>query len=126
MDFVTAVKTVLGKFATFSGRARRAEYWWFALFNLLVQIATVTLDIVLFGGEVAPFNMVATLVLLIPNLAVGVRRLHDIDRSGWWILILLLPLIGLIVLLAWATMRGTQGSNRFGPDPVDDAVVVAA
>jgi uncharacterized membrane protein YhaH (DUF805 family) len=123
MDFVTAVKTALGKFATFEGRARRAEYWWFALFNLLVMVLTMTLDAVVFGGEMAPFNIVASLVLLVPNIAVGVRRLHDLDRSGWWYLILLVPLVGLVLLLVWSVMRGTQGANRFGADPVDDRVL---
>lgn len=118
MGFGEALRSVIVEhYATFSGRARRAEYWWFALFSLLVSIA---LGIV---GESSDtlgdlLQIVIGLGLLIPSLAVQVRRLHDIDRTGWWLLIGLVPLIGWIVLLIFYVQRGTEGDNRFGPDPI--------
>jgi uncharacterized membrane protein YhaH (DUF805 family) len=112
---------VLKKYAVFSGRARRAEYWYFVLFNLIIVIVLSLIDTLL-----GTFNVMRGvgllsglygLAVLIPSLAVTVRRLHDIDRTGWWILINLVPLIGTIVLLVFALTPGTPGSNRYGPDP---------
>jgi uncharacterized membrane protein YhaH (DUF805 family) len=123
MSFTTAVRSVLSQYAGFGGRARRAEYWWFALFSVIVGIATSILDVALgtdFEGSFTSngmFSLVANLALLVPSLAVGVRRLHDTDRSGWWILIGLIPLIGAIVLLVFFVQDGTPGQNRFGPSP---------
>lgn len=111
----------LKKYAVFSGRARRMEYWYFVLFNLVVYIVLTLIDTLL-----GTFNIVQgvgllsgiySLAVLIPTLAVMVRRLHDIDRTGWWILINLIPLIGTIVLLVFALTPGTPGSNQYGPDP---------
>jgi uncharacterized membrane protein YhaH (DUF805 family) len=123
MSFVTAVRSVLSKYVEFGGRARRAEYWWFVLFSILVGIVASILDMALgmdFEGSVMSgglFNLIANLALLLPSLAVAVRRLHDTDRSGWWILIVLIPLIGAIVLLVFFVQDGTPGPNRFGPSP---------
>nr|MDT0661353.1 DUF805 domain-containing protein [Micromonospora sp. DSM 115978] len=123
MTFTSAVRSVLTQYVGFQGRARRAEYWWFVLFSLLVGIATSILDSALgtdfensslSGGF---FNLIANLALLLPSLAVAVRRLHDTDRSGWWILIGLIPLLGAIVLLVFFVKDGTPGQNRFGPSP---------
>jgi uncharacterized membrane protein YhaH (DUF805 family) len=80
---------------------------------------TAGIDLALFKDpQVLPLNTLSGLALLLPNLAVAVRRLHDTDRSGWWLLIALLPLIGLIVLIVFFCIRGTPGPNRFGPDPL--------
>jgi uncharacterized membrane protein YhaH (DUF805 family) len=120
----TAVKTVLSKYATFSGRAARPEFWWF---TLAVVILSVVLSIIE-GGVLAPMlgfeafaeeageplRWVASLILFLPSLAVAVRRLHDIDRSGWWYLIILVPIIGPLILLYWYIQPGTDGSNQFG------------
>lgn len=123
MSFTAAVRSVLSKYIVFGGRARRSEYWWFFLFSLLVGIVASILDTATgtdfedaftSGGL---FSLIANLALLLPSLAVGVRRLHDTDRSGWWILIGLIPLLGLIVLLVFFVQDGTPGSNRFGPSP---------
>lgn len=100
------------KYATFAGRARRTEYWYFALLN---TIATIALAIA-FGDESAP-SLIFSLVLLLPNIAVGTRRLHDIGRSGWWQLIWLVPIIGWIVLTVFFATNGQSGDNRYGPDP---------
>ena len=81
MDFVTAVKTCFGKFATFEGRACRSEYWFFTLFLMLGSLVLTTLDIVLGTGVL---STIFSLIILIPSIAVSVRRLHDTDRSGWW------------------------------------------
>ncbi|WP_375691471.1 DUF805 domain-containing protein [Pseudooceanicola sp. LIPI14-2-Ac024] len=129
MDFVTAVKMVLGKYATFSGRAKRPEFWWFVLFVILAGLVVGILDAMLFGASDAasaaagysvqsePLSALFALAVFLPYLAVAVRRLHDIDKSGWWVLIGLIPLVGWIVLLIFYVRRGTEGDNRFGPEP---------
>jgi uncharacterized membrane protein YhaH (DUF805 family) len=111
----------LKKYAVFSGRARRMEYWYFVLFNLIVAFVLALIDTLLGTTTgVSSFGLLSgiySLAVLIPTLAVLVRRLHDIDRTGWWILINLIPLVGTIVLLVFALMPGTPGSNQYGPDP---------
>ncbi len=105
---------VLKNYVGFSGRARRAEYWQFALFNIIALA-------VCFGIGLAIKSQILyglyALAVLLPGLAVAVRRLHDTDRSGWWLLISLVPLIGGIVLLVFLCLEGTRGSNKFGADP---------
>ena len=112
---------VLKKYAVFSGRARRAEYWYFVLFNIIVAVVLSLIDTLLgtfnFMQGVGLLSGLYALAVLIPTLAVTVRRLHDIDRTGWWIFISLIPLIGFIVLLVFAVTDGTPGSNRYGPNP---------
>lgn len=120
MTFAEAVKTVLSKYAVFSGRARRSEFWWFVLFNILVSIVAAILDAALgtgWGSGSGVISLIVSLALLIPYLAVTVRRLHDTDRSGWWILIGLIPLVGFIVLLIFTVQDGTPGPNKHGPSP---------
>jgi uncharacterized membrane protein YhaH (DUF805 family) len=127
MSFVAAVRSVLSQYVGFGGRARRSEYWWFVLFSALVGIVASVLDLAFgtdFEGTVLTSGFISTLVnlvLLLPSLAVGVRRLHDTDRSGWWLLIGLIPLIGAIVLLVFFVQDGTPGQNRFGPSPKHQA-----
>ena len=107
--------TVLKKYAVFSGRARRMEYWMFFLFNMIVSFALGFIE-GLFGGP----GILATiyyLAVLVPSIAVGVRRLHDIDRTGWWLLISLVPLIGVIVLIVFLASPGAAGANKYGEDP---------
>ena len=111
----------LKKYAVFSGRSRRKEYWYFVLFNIIVAIVLAGIDAVL--GTFSPsaniglLSGIYCLAILIPSLAVTVRRLHDIGRSGWWIFINLIPLIGGIVLLVFALSEGTPGYNQYGPNP---------
>ena len=111
----------LKKYAVFSGRARRTEFWYFVLFNIIVTIVLSVIDRLIgtFSGasNLGILSGIYSLAVLIPTLAVAVRRLHDIDRTGWWILIGLIPLIGTIVLLVFYLTPGTPGSNRYGPDP---------
>jgi uncharacterized membrane protein YhaH (DUF805 family) len=120
MDFQTAIRTCLDKYATFSGRAHRPEYWWFVLFALIVQAIAAMLDSALLGHSGnggGPISGVASLALLLPSLAVGARRLHDIGRSGWWLLIGLIPIIGTLILIWWLTRPAldTPEAERFGP-----------
>lgn len=120
----------LKKYATFSGRARRKEYWMFVLFNMIVGFVIALLDKlfgtqypVLVGDFVVKYGILSTiypLLVLIPGLAVTVRRLHDLDKSGVWIFIVLVPAIGSIWLLVLMLMEGTHGTNRFGNDPKAD------
>ena len=111
---------VLKKYAVFEGRARRKEYWIFVLISSLVLIFLSLID-ELTGWKVwedeGVLSLVYSIAVFVPTLAVVVRRLHDTDRSGWWILIALIPLVGAIVLLVFLILKGNEGDNRFGPDP---------
>ena len=120
MNMIEAVKAVFSKYATFEGRARRSEYWWFALFNFIVSVV-LNLAFGMGDGGVLGGNLIATLWslgTLLPAIAVGARRLHDIDRSGWWLLIGLIPVIGWIVLIVFFAKRGDAMPNRFGLPPI--------
>lgn len=133
MTMMQAVQSVYRNYLTFSGRAARSEYWWFFLFSTIVSIVIAVIETRLglgqgtFGTVDGGFSAnydggilsgIWALGNFLPSLAVGVRRLHDTDRSGWWLLILLVPLIGWIVLLVFFCSRGTSGPNRFGRDPL--------
>lgn len=122
MGFVDAVKSVFSQYVGFSGRAMRSEYWYWVLFSVLVSIVASVVDVILFGIDgTSPLNSIVSLVLLLPGLAVSVRRLHDIGRSGWWLLLSVIPLIGWIVLIVWTATRGDATENRFGPPPLPAA-----
>ncbi|MEO7259715.1 MAG: DUF805 domain-containing protein [Jatrophihabitantaceae bacterium] len=114
MSFADAIRTVFSKYATFSGRARRSEFWWFALFLVIVNIVLRILDRAM---DNPVLGLIVGLALVLPSLAVTVRRLHDTGRSGWWILIGLIPLIGAIVLLVFECQDSQPGSNKYGPSP---------
>ncbi|WP_018217882.1 DUF805 domain-containing protein [Salinispora vitiensis] len=118
MSFVDAVRSALTKYVGFSGRARRAEYWWFTLFLIVIGVAAALLNGAL---DTIAVVVVVNLALALPSLAVAVRRLHDTDRSGWMVLLALIPLVGTILLLVFLLKSGTSGPNRFGPDPKDPA-----
>jgi uncharacterized membrane protein YhaH (DUF805 family) len=119
MNFVEAIQSGFSNYVNFSGRAQRSAYWWWALFYFIVLIVAEILDSVIFGSPV--LYLIITLALLLPTIALGVRRLHDTDRSGWWLLIAFIPLIGAIVLIVFFVQKGTTGPNRFGPDPLGGA-----
>ena len=116
---------VLKNYATYSGRARRKEYWMFFLFNVLISLGLGVLDVV--AGtysveyETGFFSGLYSLLVLIPGIAVGVRRLHDTNRSGWWILISLIPIIGVLVLFVFTCLDSQPGTNRFGVNPKEAA-----
>ncbi|MFF9395756.1 DUF805 domain-containing protein [Streptomyces griseoluteus] len=105
---------VLKKYAVFSGRARRQEYWMFFLFNLIITIVLAIVDAAL---DTQVLQIVYGLAVLIPGLAVAVRRLHDTGRSGWWVLISLIPLVGFIILLVFLASEGKPEANEYGPNP---------
>jgi uncharacterized membrane protein YhaH (DUF805 family) len=113
MSFAAALRSALTQYATFSGRASRSEYWWFIVFNVIVGVAAALLD---GGSSDGPVSTLSALALLLPTLAVAVRRLHDTDRSGWCLLFLLVPLVGVIVLIAFL-VQDSDRDNRFGPSP---------
>ena len=119
MNFVEAIQSGFSNYVNFSGRAQRSAYWWWALFYFIVLIVAEILASVIFGSPV--LYLIITLALLLPTIALGVRRLHDTDRSGWWLLIAFIPLIGAIVLIVFFVQKGTTGPNRFGPDPLGGA-----
>ena len=119
MGFQEAVRTVFNKYLTIEGRAQRSEYWWFFLFCLIAGLVLGMVDGIIFGSAgITPISSLFSLAVLIPSITVGVRRLHDRDMVGWWLLLALIPLIGFIVLLVLFVMKGTDGPNRFGPDPL--------
>ena len=121
MGFQEAVRSVFNNYVTISGRAPRSEYWWWILFILLAQIVLGIIDGVLFGSSPeSPGILVGlfSLAVLLPSICVAGRRLHDRDRSAWWLLLGLIPLIGFLVLLFFYVQKGTDGPNRFGPDPL--------
>lgn len=117
---------VLRNYIGFSGRASRMEFWMFTLITTIIGCLLTILDTI-FGwlpiydnpyAACGPLFSIYTLLTFLPALAVQFRRLHDTDRSAWWLLILLIPLIGSIVILVFDCLPGTQGNNRFGPDPL--------
>ena len=111
----------LKKYAVFQGRARRKEYWYFVLFNILISIVLALIDVATgtFSAQagLGLLGAIYTLGVLIPGIAVTVRRLHDADHSAWWLLIVFVPLIGLIVLLVFMFQDSHPGANKYGPSP---------
>ena len=121
MDFGQSIKTCLNKYATFSGRAQRSEYWYFFLFMMIVNIVTSILDSAILE-DLPIFSLLATLALLVPSISVSVRRLHDTDRSGWWLLLGFIPVVGVIALIVFFCQRGTVGSNQFGSNLLQGSI----
>jgi uncharacterized membrane protein YhaH (DUF805 family) len=123
MTFSEAIRTCFSKYVDFSGRAARSEYWWFILFIALGNIVLSFVDAAIFGRSVdgqtvSILGAIWSLALLLPAIAVGVRRLHDRDMTGWWLLLYLIPVLGALVLLFFFVQSGTNGANRFGLDPL--------
>jgi uncharacterized membrane protein YhaH (DUF805 family) len=114
MGFGEAISSGFSNYVRFEGRASRSEFWYWVLFAFLVGVVTQIIDAVI-GMPVT--NAIAVLGLFLPNLAVAARRLHDLDRTAWWLLLALTG-IGAILLIIWDCMKGTDGPNRFGPDPL--------
>jgi uncharacterized membrane protein YhaH (DUF805 family) len=118
----------LKRYADFSGRSRRKEYWFFVLG---VFIAAIVLSIIeriaglsgMVGGVYGPLTTILLFGVIIPSIAVQVRRFHDQDKSGWFVLLSLIPFIGAIIVLVFMFLEGTKGPNRFGPDPKDPGSV---
>ncbi len=121
---------VLKKYAVFDGRARRKEYWFFVLFNVIISIVLAVVDSAVGlssdAGNVGVLGGIYSLAVLIPSIAVTVRRLHDTERSGWWILIAFVPFVGGIILLVFTVFDGTPGPNKYGADPKGRGAAAAA
>jgi uncharacterized membrane protein YhaH (DUF805 family) len=114
MDFPQAIKSGFRNYVRFGGRASRSEYWYWTLFAVLVGFVGNIIDAQL---DTKTVGLVFDLLLFLPNFAMGSRRLHDIDRTFWWSL-LVFTIIGVLVLVYWASLPGAVGPNRFGPDPL--------
>lgn len=116
MGLSEAVKSVFSNYATISGRACRSEYWNFYLFYFLVYVGLILVSAVI--PFLAILSLVFMVVVFIPSITVAIRRLHDLDKSGWWYLIIFIPLVGVVILLIWFITAGTDGPNEFGDDPL--------
>ena len=116
MDMQKSIKICFKKYANFNGRASRSEYWWFQLFYIIVAFVAVIFDSMYIDNSqtMGPLELVTTLALLLPAVAVTARRLHDVGRSGWWMLIFI-TVIGMIPLLIWYISVGTRSKNKYGP-----------
>jgi len=139
MSFMESISTCFAKYATFSGRALRSEFWWYVLFILAAQIVLGVVDSMVFESKEVmavsglsnvqegmsfsfsyqpqPITSIFLLATFLPSLAVGARRLHDTGRSGWWQLIVIIPLIGLIILIVFWASQGVEGDNTYGAAP---------
>lgn len=111
---------VLKKYAVFSGRATRKEYWMFVLFNFIISFGigiVGSMGSLVVGINLSFLSFIYFLAIIIPSIAVGVRRLHDTDHSGWWMFISLIPIIGTIILLVFLVTDSQAGENKYGPNP---------
>ena len=130
MTFMDSISACFSKYISFSGRASRSEFWWFMLFILVGSFVVGAADAVIFGSNVfmlggmefsysaGYIGNIFALATFLPAWAVEVRRLHDTGRSGWWLLLWLIPMIGFIILLIWLIGKGDEDDNEYGPDPV--------
>ncbi len=117
MGFQDAIRICFEKYATFSGRAARPEFWWFALFLFLANVVLGLVDAAIFPGDTQLLGPLFSLATILPAIAVSVRRLHDIGRTGWWVLLHLIPVIGFLVMLYFYLQRGEPSRNDYGPPP---------
>jgi len=113
MNFSDSIKLGFSNYVNFAGRACRSEYWYWTLFVFIGGVVTLIIDSVI---GVSVTSTIWELATILPNIAIAVRRLHDTDRSGWWLLLGLIPLVGAIILIIWFCGKGTDGPNRFGED----------
>jgi len=113
----------LKKYAVFSGRASRSEYWLFFLLMIAALLLSYPVDRAMgtlnFANDIGLIEACLYLFFLLPSLGVSVRRLHDINRTGWWVLIQLVPFVGFIIMIIFACLRGTEGDNKYGPNPLE-------
>jgi|SRR3954449_4327193 len=119
MGFGQAISACFTNYFDFKTRASRSEYWYFALFMVIAGVASAIIDLIVFGAKenIGPINGVFSLATIIPSISVSVRRLHDIGRTGWFLLLGLIPIVGWIVLIYWACQPSTPAPNQYGPSP---------
>jgi uncharacterized membrane protein YhaH (DUF805 family) len=122
MGFGQAISSGFSNYVNFWGRACRSEYWYWTLFVVIADIVAVGIDAAIDKEVVSTLFQLA---VLLPGIAVTIRRLHDLDRTGWWYFLVLIPLIGWIILFIWYCTKGTDGPNRFGPDPLGPPITPA-
>jgi uncharacterized membrane protein YhaH (DUF805 family) len=115
VSFVEAIKLGFANYVKFGGRSSRSEFWFWTLFGFVASIVASIFDAVIGLGL---FGLLVGLALIIPGLSISFRRLHDTDRTAWWLLLGFIPLVGAIVLIVWFCTRGTSGPNRYGEDPL--------
>lgn len=118
MSYFAAIASGFRHYVNFKGRALRSQYWYWTLFVIVVSIVAQLIDGALNDtefGQVGVISIIAGLGLFLPGLSVAIRRLHDTNRRGWWILLGLIPIIGWIILIIWYVSRGTEGDNNYGP-----------
>jgi len=123
MGFSEAVRSFWSRYTMFKGRSRRSEYWFIQLFLIITNLAAAAIDLALMGGDVDRFianggggivGLIWILVTILPALAVLVRRLHDTGKSGWWVVLGLIPLVGGVVLFVFSVLDSTAGENQYG------------
>jgi len=120
---VNGYLTAMKSYATFRGRASRAEFWQYTVSVSVIVFVALVIDSAFISGpnsKELPFAGLVVLAHVLPSMAVAVRRLHDVDRSGWFLLINIVPLVGFVLLLVWACEAGTRGANQYGPSPIAD------
>jgi len=115
MSFSEAVKDGFDHYAKFDGRASRSSFWWWVLFTFIVGIVCNIIDGAIFDTLI--LSWIASVALILPNISKGIRRLHDTGRTGWWLLIAFVPLIGFIVLLIFFLEKSDPAANEYGPAP---------
>ena len=118
MNFIEAIRSGFTNYTNFKDRASRSEYWFWVLFTFIGGICTLIVDAYIVGNiDTAPINLIFNIIIFLPGIAVSVRRLHDVNRSGWWLLIMLTG-IGIILLLYWTIKAGDKEANKFGSNPL--------
>lgn len=115
--FLGALKDSFARYVDFKTRSTRSQYWWWTLWMILLGIGTTMIDAMLLMGDIGPVNLLLTLATFLPSIAVSIRRLHDIGRSGWWLLLAFIPLIGWIVLIVFACTKTREEPNQWGMPP---------
>jgi uncharacterized membrane protein YhaH (DUF805 family) len=123
LTFGQAISSGFSNYINFSDRACRSEFWFWRLFYFLAAMGLIIIERVV--RTHVPVGLLLELGMFLPSLAMSIRRLHDLDRSGWWYFLVLIPIVGWIILLIWDCTKGTDGPNRFGPDPLAPAITPA-
>jgi uncharacterized membrane protein YhaH (DUF805 family) len=118
MGFGQAIQAGFTNYFNFKGRSTRSAYWYFVLFLFIVGFVTAIVDVLLFDARtIGPINGIFSLATIIPSVALSVRRLHDIGRTGWWVLLGAIPIVGWIILIIWACQPTVPQTNEYGPPP---------
>lgn len=116
-SFIGALKDGFARYVDFKTRSTRSQFWWWTLWSVLINLVSGVLDVSLGMADFTPINLLTSLAMLLPTLAVSIRRLHDIGRTGWWYLIVLIPIIGWIVLLVFFCTKTQEEVNKWGVPP---------